>query len=108
MLALGTLMLFGGSGGLGCRGHCNRLWPDAGLQLERQEWNAKKERQEFLEKSFGREFAQFLDKGLSGVPGMPIDVSGRLGMGHLIPGTGLLQEKSSHTRDYMELLQEEP
>jgi hypothetical protein len=34
---------------------------------------------------------------------MPIDVSGRLGMGNLIPATGLFVKKNDHTSDLMEL-----
>ncbi|HHK0428514.1 TPA: PLxRFG domain-containing protein, partial [Pseudomonas aeruginosa] len=59
--------------------------------------------QEFLEGLFGRVLADFIDRGVSGLPGAPLDVSGRLGMGNLIPGTGLLTEKTSHTRDVLEI-----
>ena len=103
MIALGTLMLFGGGGGIPFLEDAEDVATGFGQMLGFN-WNAKKARQDFLERTFGRELAQFLDKGLSGVPGVPIDVSGRLGMGNLIPGTGLLQEKTSYTRDYMELL----
>jgi ADP-Ribosyltransferase in polyvalent proteins/Phage MuF-C-terminal domain len=103
MIALGTLMLFGGGGGVPFLEDAEDVATGFGQMLGFN-WNAKKARQDFLERTFGRELAQFLDKGLSGVPGVPIDVSGRLGMGNLIPGTGLLQEKTSYTRDYMELL----
>lgn len=103
MIALGTLMLFGGGGGLPFLEDAEDIATGFGQMLGFN-WNAKKARQAFLERTFGRELAQFMDKGLSGVPGVPIDVSGRLGMGNLIPGTGLLQEKTSYTRDYMELL----
>lgn len=103
MIALGTLMLFGGGGGLPFLEDAEDVATGFGQMLGFN-WNAKKARQDFLERTFGRELAQFMDKGLSGVPGVPIDVSGRLGMGNLIPGTGLLQEKTSYTRDYMEML----
>lgn len=103
MIALGTLMLFGGGGGIPFLEDAEDVATGFGQMLGFN-WNAKKARQDFLERTFGRELAQFMDKGLSGVPGVPIDVSGRLGMGNLIPGTGLLQEKTSYTRDYMEML----
>ncbi len=37
------------------------------------------------------------------MPGMPIDVAGRFGLGNLIPGTGLLTNKANHTNDVLEL-----
>ena len=40
---------------------------------------------------------------MSGLPGAPIDVSGRLGMGNLIPGTGLALEKQNRMRDLLEV-----
>lgn len=39
-----------------------------------------------------------------GLPGVPVDVSGRLGLGNLVPGSGLLTKKTDHTRDVVELL----
>jgi hypothetical protein len=47
--------------------------------------------------------AEGLQSGLTGIPGMPFDVSGRLGMHNLIPGTGLLLKKDNYTRDVAEL-----
>ncbi|MBV5276406.1 PLxRFG domain-containing protein, partial [bacterium] len=57
----------------------------------------------FLANQLGKDGAAFVMNGVSGVPGIPIDVSGRLGMGNLIPGTGLAQKKVDHTRDLAEL-----
>ncbi|MCY0911681.1 PLxRFG domain-containing protein [Massilia sp. H27-R4] len=37
------------------------------------------------------------------MPGMPVDVASRFGMGNLIPGTGLLTKKDSYGRDLGEL-----
>ena len=52
---------------------------------------------------FGDALAEFVDKGVSGLPGSPMDVSGRLGLGNLIPGTGLFTERTSHSRDLLEI-----
>ncbi|QNK68448.1 PLxRFG domain-containing protein [Variovorax sp. PAMC26660] len=102
-LALATLMLMGGAGGLPFMEDAEDV--ATGLaQLMGYNLNAKQAKQEFLEDVFGKALADFIDKGVTGLPGMPVDVSGRLGMGNLIPGTGLLQEKSSHTRDVLEIV----
>lgn len=102
LLAAATLMLLGGAGGLPFMEDAEDIATALGRMLG-YNWNAKKARQDLLVEVFGRQFAQFADKGLSGLPGAPIDVSGRLGMGNLIPGTGLLLDKTNNSRDYMEL-----
>ena len=53
---------------------------------------------------FGKAMADFIDRGITGLPGSPIDVSGRMSMANLIPGTGLLLEKRDHSRDAQEVL----
>lgn len=52
--------------------------------------NTKKWKREFLEDVFGKEMAAFALHGVSTIPGMPIDVQARLGLGNIIPGTGLM------------------
>lgn len=54
--------------------------------------------------TFGSDAADFIERGASGLPGVPLDVSGRLGLGNLIPGTGIFLDRSNHTRDVLELL----
>lgn len=95
-------MLMGGSGGLPFAEDAEDV-ADALAQLLGYNFSAKKARQEVLEAMLPKGIADFLDKGVSGLPGAPLDVSGRLGMGNLIPGTGLLQQKTSHTRDVLEI-----
>lgn len=102
LLALGMLMLMGGSGGLPFAEDAED-GADALAQLLGYNFSAKKARQEVFEAMLPKGIADFLDKGVSGLPGAPLDVSGRLGMGNLIPGTGLLQQKTSHTRDVLEI-----
>jgi hypothetical protein len=102
LLALGMLMVMGGAGGLPFAEDLEDV-ADALAQMLGYNFSAKKARQEVLEAMLPKGIADFLDKGISGLPGAPLDVSGRLGMGNLIPGTGLLQEKTSHTRDVLEI-----
>ncbi|WP_426106341.1 PLxRFG domain-containing protein [Massilia sp. TSP1-1-2] len=66
-------------------------------------FSTKRSKQAFLTDVLGRGGADFALKGISSLPGMPVDVSGRFGMGNLIPGTGLMTKKDSYARDLGEL-----
>lgn len=103
LLMLATLMLLGGAGGLPFAEDAGDVI-DAMAQIAGYNFSATKAKQEFLESVFGRDIASFIEKGITGLPGMPLDVSGRLGMGNLIPGTGLLKESNDHTRDVLEIV----
>ncbi|MBB6559573.1 N12 class adenine-specific DNA methylase [Acidovorax soli] len=102
LLALGMLMLMGGAGGLPFMEDAEDV-VDALAQMMGYNFSSKQARQQLLEEMLPKGVADFIDKGVSGLPGAPLDVSGRLGMGNLIPGTGVLLEKASHTRDVMEI-----
>ena len=102
MLMVGTLMLMGGLGGLPFAEDAEDLI-DGAAQLMGYNFSTKKAKEAFLIEVFGEDLAHFIDKGVSGLPGAPMDVSGRLGMGNLIPGTGLFQERNDHTRDVLEI-----
>lgn len=66
-------------------------------------FNTSNKRNEFLAGVLGKDVAQVVAKGVTGIAGMPIDLSGRLGMGNLIPGTGLLTKKQDYTQDVLEV-----
>lgn len=102
MLALAVLMLLGGAGGLPFAEDAEDV-ADALAQSLGYNFSSKKAKQEFLESIFGPVIGDFIDRGITGLPGAPLDISGRLGMGNLIPGTGLLLKKSNHTGDVQEL-----
>lgn len=76
---------------------------DGILQRLGYNFSTKRAKQAFLTETLGQGGADFVLKGLSATPGMPIDVAGRFGMGNLIPGTGLLTKKDSYTSDLGEL-----
>lgn len=101
--AMLMLMLMGGAGGLPFVEDVEDLVDSAG-QMMGYNSSVKQWRQQAMRDVLGAELADFLESGLSGLPGMPLDVSGRLGMGNLIPGTGLLLDKQSNARDVVELL----
>jgi hypothetical protein len=77
---------------------------DGALQRLGYNFSSKQAKREFLAGILGEGGAMFVMKGVSGLPGVPIDVAGRLGMGNLIPGTGLLTKQADHGRDVAELL----
>ncbi|GER16668.1 PLxRFG domain-containing protein [Variovorax boronicumulans] len=102
MVALAMLFMMGGAGGLPFADDMGDL-ADALMQRLGYNWNTKQQRQALFESVFGKAGGQFIDRGISGLPGVPLDVSGRLGMGNLLPGTGLLTVKADHSRDVAEL-----
>ena len=101
-LMIGMLMLMAGAGGLPFEDDLHDLI-DAIAQRMGYNISSNRAKQKFLEETFGKAAADFIDKGITGLPGVPIDMSLRMGMGNMIPGTGLLLQKRDHTRDVLEL-----
>lgn len=100
--AVAMLLLMGGAGGLPFMEDAEDLIDGAG-QLMGYNVSAKQWRKQLMRDTIGKELADFVENGVSGLPGAPIDVSGRLGMGNLIPGTGLLLSKQGRERDLLEV-----
>jgi hypothetical protein len=103
--ALMILMLAAGAEGLPFGDDLDDLIDTFGQKLG-YSWNSKREKREFLTEQLGmsKGFSEFLLKGVSAT-GVPIDVSSRMGMANLIPGTGLLLEhKADKSRDVVEFL----
>lgn len=97
------LLLMGGAGGLPFMEDLEDL-VDGIAQLMGYNVNAMQWRKEAMRDVVGKEMAEFVEQGLSGLPGAPIDVSGRLGLGNLIPGTGLFLSKPNRERDLLEVV----
>ncbi len=100
--AVAMLLLMGGAGGLPFMEDAGDLI-DGGAQLMGYNLSTKHWRKQLLQDVVGKELAEFMEQGISGLPGAPIDVSGRLGMGNLLPGTGLLLTKPNRERDLLEI-----
>ena len=100
--ALAMLMLMGGAGGLPFVEDLEDLIDGVG-QLMGYNVSSKQWRKQVLREYVGKELGEFVEQGVSGLPGAPIDISGRLGMGNLLPGTGLLLTKQSRERDLLEV-----
>jgi N12 class adenine-specific DNA methylase/tRNA1(Val) A37 N6-methylase TrmN6 len=99
---IAVLFLMGGADGLPFEQDLEDAL-DGILQRLGYNFSTKRSKQAFLTDVLGQGGADFVLKGISAAPGMPIDVAGRFGMGNLIPGTGLLTKKDSYTRDLGEL-----
>lgn len=102
LLALGILFLLSGASGLPGSDDLDDIISGA-MQSMGYNFDSKQRRQEFFVEMFGEGGAQFMERGISGLPGVPIDVSGRMGLGNLIPGTGIFQKKIDHSRDVAEI-----
>jgi hypothetical protein len=104
LFALGVLVLTAGINGLPGGDDLDDLI-DGTLQTLGYNFSSKQAKREFLTNALGSPAAaQFVMHGFTGLPGAPIDVSGRMGLGNLIPGTGLMVRKDDHTRDVVEFL----
>lgn len=102
MLAMAVMYLLAGAGGLPGMDDLDDLI-DGVLQRMGYNFDSKLKREQFFADPFGEGAAKFLEGGVSAIPGMPIDVAGRLGMGNLVPSTGLLKKKDNYGRDVAEL-----
>jgi len=67
-------------------------------------FNSKKQLREWATRTLGESAGAFLVSGASAIPGVPLDVQGRLGIGNLFPGTGILkrsnEDKSREVLDF--------
>ena len=103
LLALGVLFLMAGASGMPGADDLDDAI-DGVMQRLGYNFSSKQAKHEFFAGILGEGGAQFVERGLSGLPGVPFDVSGRLGLGNLIPGTGLLKKKDDHSRDLTEII----
>ncbi|WP_422097471.1 PLxRFG domain-containing protein [Variovorax sp.] len=103
LFSLAMLFLMGGAGGMPFMGDAEDAI-DGIMQRLGYSFSTKQARRQFFIDVLGKQGAAFVERGVSGLPGVPIDVAGRLGMGNLIPGTGLLTKKQDYGRDVAEIL----
>ena len=99
LLAVAMLVLMSGADELPFMEDAEDVVDGVAQRLLGLNWSTKQARNEWMARVMGADLARLLAKGISGIPGVPLDVSGRLGMGDLLPGTGLLLKKQDYTRD---------
>ena len=102
-LALGTLFLFAGAGGMPFVDDLDDVVDGFAQRVLGKSFDSKQAKKEFFASIFGQTGAEFVMGGLTSLPGAPIDLSGRLGLGNIIPGTGIAPKKASYQRDAMEI-----
>ena len=102
-LALAVLFLMSGMGGLPGADDLDDVIDGIAQRMLGKSFDSKQAKKEFFASLLGQTGAEFVMSGISGIPGMPIDVAGRMGLGNLIPGTGLLTKKRDYGRDYLEI-----
>jgi hypothetical protein len=104
LLAIGVLFVMSGMSGLPGSDDLDDLI-DGLLQRLGYNFQSKAQRQRFFAETIGlgELGARVLEHGASALPGVPIDVSGRLGLGNLIPGTRLFTKKQDYGRDVAEI-----
>jgi transposase-like protein len=103
--ALLMMLMSAGLGGLPGADNVDDIVDGIMQQVFKRSFSSKQEKHEFLMEKLGlgQTMTDFIMHGVSGLPGAPMDVSGRLGLGKLFPATGLLAKKSDHTSDVVEL-----
>lgn len=102
-LALGVLFLSAGLGGLPGADDLDDVIDGFAQRVLGKSFDSKQAKKEFFASILGQAGAEFVMGGLTGLPGAPIDLSGRLGLGNLIPGTGIFTKKSDYSRDVAEI-----
>lgn len=94
VIALAVLVLAAGAQGLPFADDLDDLIDTIGQHLG-YDTNAKLWKTKVLTKAFGEMGADFALHGFSALPGFPLDVSWRLAVSNLIPGTGILRKNTS-------------
>jgi len=97
-VALALLLLTAGAGGLPFADDLDDLIDTLG-QFMGHDTNSKRWKREFVAQTLGLgdTAAEVATRGLSALPGMPMDVSLRMGMGNLLPATGLFLRSNTDT-----------
>lgn len=97
-LALLALVLLAGMKGLPFAEDAEDLI-DTVAQALGYNWTTDAQVDKWMNDTLGEVWADIAQHGLSGVPGVPFDVSQRLGMANLLPGTGLLKQSETNKQN---------
>ena len=96
-IALAVLVVAAGLEGLPFADDLDDLLDTIAQRLFGKAWSTKREKVKFLAETLGmgRDGAEWVLRGGSALPGFPIDLAGRMSLGNMIPGTGLLRTDGS-------------
>lgn len=103
-VAIAILMLTAGASGLPFADDLDDA-VDTLAQALGYDFSSKKAKRAFIAETLGlgQLAGEVAMRGLSAIPGFPIDVSLRMGMGNLLPGTGaLLRSNTDRAKDVLE------
>ena len=101
-LALGVLVFMAGFSGIPGLDDLDDAI-DATAQKLGYNWNSKLVRHSWLVKTLGNDATNFIERGISAA--LPLDVSARLSVANLVPGTGAFkQSNTNRTRDVAEVV----
>ena len=104
MQALGILFLMAGLNGLPFADDLEDLI-DTIAQAMGYSLHSKSSLRNVAISALGKNFGEFVANGVSALPGSPLDVQARMGLGNLIPGTSILKKSSTDRgRDAAEAL----
>lgn len=104
LIALGILVLLSGVQGLPFADDLDDLIDTFGQQLG-YATNTKLWKRQALHNALGKAMGDILLYGVSSIPGVPLDVQGRMSMGNLIPGSDLFKRSNTDAkRSALEIL----
>jgi len=104
-VALALLLLTAGAGGLPFADDLDDLIDTLG-QAMGHDTNSKRWKRQFIAQTLGLgdDAAEVATRGITALPGMPVDLSLRMGLGNLLPATGLFLRSNTDTgRQLMEV-----
>lgn len=102
-LSLAILWLMAGLGGFPGADDLDDLIDGFAQRVLNKNFSSTQAKREFFTEILGEAGAEFVMNGITGLPGAPIDVSGRLGLGNILPGTGIFTKKTSYAQDIKEV-----
>ena len=102
-LSLAILWLMAGLGGFPGADDLDDLIDGFAQRVLNKNFSSAQAKREFFTEILGEAGAEFVMNGITGLPGAPIDVSGRLGLGNILPGTGIFTKKTSYAQDIKEV-----
>ncbi|MFM7010967.1 MAG: PLxRFG domain-containing protein, partial [Betaproteobacteria bacterium] len=99
-LALGILWVFAGISGMPFSDDLDDLI-DTIAHMLGFAWDNKAKKRAFVAGVFGRDAGEYIMNGVSA--GLPLDISGRMGLANLIPATGVLDPSKDRAKELSEV-----